>query len=514
DREVCNLIFLPGFSTAEKVSNISGRGVGMDVVRTNIEKIGGVVDITSIEGHGSTMRLKIPLTLAIVPALLVKTDGQCFAIPQVKLTELVRLQRGDDHSENRIEYLQGQAVFRLRGRLLPLLSLEELLGLKTDKSIPLKEREDISIVVLQADSGVFGLIVDEIDDSTDIVVKSLSGFLKNLSVYSGATVLGDGSVALVLDVIGLADHANIFKETREIESHEMMFANTQREEITEYLLVDVALEGKYCIPLYVVNRLEEFPTSALEFTGDQIVVRYRGSILPLINVPTTIGAASSGVVSLAKRNYCSVIVVQQSDRLYGLVVDQILDIIGLSGPINEQVRNKDCLLGTKIHGTHVVSVIDAFKVIDKHFPLIQTKSETREILSTRPVRILYAEDSEFFQKQIANMLKIQGFKIVCVSSGEEAYNRLMTDGPDAFDVVVSDLDMPVLDGFGFMEKLRAAPGFKNLPALALSSRAKSLTEKLALRSGFDAFIEKSDATRLIDSINHYTQTAREVKRGA
>ncbi|RZA18572.1 MAG: chemotaxis protein CheA, partial [Proteobacteria bacterium] len=131
DREVCNLIFLPGFSTAEKVSNISGRGVGMDVVRTNIEKIGGVVDITSVEGNGSTMRLKIPLTLAIVPALLVKTDGQCFAIPQVKLTELVRLQRGDGHGENRIEYLQGQAVFRLRGRLLPLLSLEDLLGLKT-----------------------------------------------------------------------------------------------------------------------------------------------------------------------------------------------------------------------------------------------------------------------------------------------------------------------------------------------------------------------------------------------
>lgn len=507
DRDICNLIFLPGFSTAEKVSNLSGRGVGMDVVRTNIEKIGGVVDISSVEGGGSTIRMKIPLTLAIVPALLIKTDGQSFAIPQVKLTELVRLQKSETHSENRIEHLQGQAVFRLRGNLLPLVSLESLLGLSPKGPKLVQEREETSIVVLQADAGLFGLIVDEIDDSTDIVVKSLSGFLKNLKVYSGATVLGDGSVALVLDVTGLAEHANVFNERREIAALEDGDQSNKHLEITEFLTVDVGLEGRYCIPLFVVNRLEEFPREMLEITGNQLVVRYRDTVLPLIDLAETLKGSKAAATN--KKEFCSVIVVQQGGRLYGIIVEQIVDIIGMTGAIDESVRDNACLLGTKIYQNHIVSVIDAFRVIHTHFPILNTKENEGQT-----IRILYAEDNNFFQRQITLMLEGAGFKVTPCINGEEAYQSLDNGKFDAYDIIVSDLDMPVMDGFQLVEKIRANKAMAKLPVVALSSRAKLMTEKQVLKSGFDCYIEKSDVAGLIEAVQHYTLSKREMKRGA
>ncbi len=512
DREVCNLIFLAGFSTADKVSNISGRGVGMDVVRTNIEKIGGVVDISSVEGQGSTIRLKIPLTLAIVPALLIKTGGQSFAIPQVKLTELVRLHKADDHNSNRIERLQGQAVFRLRGSLLPLISLNELLGLDDDALKSNGDEDIISIVVLQADSGVFGVIVDEIDDSTDIVVKSLSGFLKNLNVYSGATVLGDGSVALVLDVAGLAERAKVFSGSRDQDTTAAENVANLHEDITEYLLVDIGIEGRYGIPLFVVNRLEEFPIDWIERTGDQLVVRYRDSILPLIDTASKLSGNNQPQKFAA--DYCSVIVVQQNGRLYGLIVHQILDIIGMPGSVDESIRDKDCLLGTKIHAGHIISVIDAFNIISKQFPALFTAAAAGH--TNHQIGILYAEDNEFFQRQISKMLESAGFKVTCASNGEEAFQRLSADGHDAFDLLVSDLDMPVMDGFHLVEKVRANALIKRLPVVALSSRSKLLTEGQALKAGFDSYIEKSDIARLIDVVNEYASIhrTREVKRGA
>ncbi|RYZ56889.1 MAG: response regulator [Proteobacteria bacterium] len=507
DRDICNLIFLPGFSTAEKVSNLSGRGVGMDVVRTNIEKIGGVVDISSVEGGGSTIRMKIPLTLAIVPALLIKTDGQSFAIPQVKLTELVRLQKSENQGENRIEHLQGQAVFRLRGNLLPLVSLESLLGLSPKGPKLVQEREETSIVVLQADAGLFGLIVDEIDDSTDIVVKSLSGFLKDLKVYSGATVLGDGSVALVLDVTGLAEHANIFNERREIAALEDGNLSNRHEEITEFLTVDVGLEGRYCIPLFVVNRLEEFPRDLLEVTGNQLVVRYRDTVLPLIDLAQTLKGSKAPATN--NKEFCSVIVVQQGGRLYGIIVEQIMDIIGMTGAIDESVRDNACLLGTKIYQQHIVSVVDAFRVIHTHFPILNTKEKEGQ-----SVRILYAEDNNFFQRQITLMLEGAGFKVTACINGEEAYQSLDNGKFDAYDIVVSDLDMPVMDGFQLVEKIRGNKAMAKLPVVALSSRAKLMTEKQVLKSGFDCYIEKSDVAGLIEAVQHYTLSKREMKRGA
>ncbi len=210
DRDVGNLIFLPGFSTAEKVSNVSGRGVGMDVVKTNIEKIGGTVDLQSKAGHGTTIKIKIPLTLAIIPALIVTSDSDRYAIPQVNLLELVRLE--GEQTRKGIEWIQGAPVYRLRGRLLPLVNLRHELGLNETPSVG---DDVVNIVVLRADDRQFGLIVDRINDSEEIVVKPLSKQLKNVSVYSGTTIMGDGRVALILDVMGLAHSAHVISGVRD-----------------------------------------------------------------------------------------------------------------------------------------------------------------------------------------------------------------------------------------------------------------------------------------------------------
>ena len=212
DRDVFNMIFLPGFSTAEKVTNVSGRGVGMDVVKTNVEKIGGTVDVQSTAGKGTTVKIKIPLTLAIIPALMVTSGGERFAIPQVSLLELVRMEAGE--SGKGIEMVHGAPVYRLRGRLLPLVYLNRELHLATDTT-KAQTASAANIVVVQADGREFGLVVDEITDTEEIVVKPMGKQLKGISAYSGATIMGDGRVALILDILGLAQRAQVISEARE-----------------------------------------------------------------------------------------------------------------------------------------------------------------------------------------------------------------------------------------------------------------------------------------------------------
>ena len=212
EREIFNLIFLPGFSTAEKVTNVSGRGVGMDVVKTNVEKIGGTVDVQSTRGRGTTVRVKIPLTLAIIPALVVTCGGDRYAIPQVSLLELVRLEA--DEAGKGIELVHGAPVYRLRGRLLPLVYLSRELKLVADGQTAAGDGA-VNIVVLQADERQFGLVVDQINDTEEIVVKPLRKQLKTVKTFAGSSIMGDGKVALILDVLGLAQRASVVTETRD-----------------------------------------------------------------------------------------------------------------------------------------------------------------------------------------------------------------------------------------------------------------------------------------------------------
>jgi two-component system chemotaxis sensor kinase CheA len=282
-QELIELIFLPGFSTTDKVTNFSGRGVGMDVVRTNVERIGGSVEIDSKLGQGTTLRMKIPLTLAIIPALTISCGGDRYAIPQVSLLELVRLD--GEQAKNGIEYIHGAAVYRLRGNLLPLVYLNRELRVSDDY---LGVDGEISIVVLQAEERPFGLIVDAIHDTEEIVVKPLQKQIKSIPIFAGATIMGDGKVALILDVLGLAQRANVLASVRDRTVAEK--ASTTNVTPKETVLLFTTRGGdRLAVPLGNVARLEEFPLSMLERVGDHYLVQYRGQILPLLDVAKALG---------------------------------------------------------------------------------------------------------------------------------------------------------------------------------------------------------------------------------
>jgi len=314
EREIVELLFQPGFSTAETVSNISGRGVGMDVVRTNIERIGGSVEMESTLGQGTTVHVKIPLTLAIIPALIVQALGERYAIPQVSLVELVRV---DPDAGQRIEWLQDAAVFRLRDRLLPLVHLGRELGGPAE----LDDAQVLNVVVVRADDCEFGLVVDAVEDTAEIVVKPLGPWLKDLDVFAGATIMGDGVAALILDVLGISRRVGVYAvgnaatrvgDTTEIASN----ATTQA-----LLIVDIG-GGRYAVPMDCVARLEEFAVSDLEHSLGRDVVQYRGGIMPILDVADIVGASSP-----PRGDAIAVIVVERGEARVGLVVSNVIDVV-------------------------------------------------------------------------------------------------------------------------------------------------------------------------------------------
>ncbi len=323
DREAIYLIFLPGFSTAEKITNVSGRGVGMDVVKTNIERIGGLVDIQSNLGFGSTIRIRIPLTLAIIPALMVSCEGNRFAIPQVSLLELLRVE--PEETSSKIEWVNGTPVIRLRGSLLPLVNLgHELKLCPHEKAF----QAGINVVVLQADEQQFGLVIDEIQDTGEIVVKPLSKRLKSIPVYAGATILGDGQVALILDVMQLAQRANIVSESRNLSTAETdaLVESDTRSANTQSLLVFESRDGQACaVQLSTLTRLEEVDRNCLETSGGHTVIQYREQIMPLIDVNLALGGSSMDSHSHEQKT--QVLVYGSEGRAIGLMVHRISDIV-------------------------------------------------------------------------------------------------------------------------------------------------------------------------------------------
>lgn len=325
ERSILNLIFAPGFSTAAQVTNVSGRGVGMDVVKTNIEKIGGTVDIQSRFGQGTTLKIKIPLTLAIIPALTVTTDGDRYAIPQISLLELVRLAGEDAHS--RIEMLHGAPVYRLRGKLLPLVYLADVLGAERYKPKEEDEEEVLNIVVLHADERQFGLVVEGIHDTEEIVVKPLGNQLKGIKEYAGTTIMGDGKVALILDVVGIAQTASVVTERRGGAVADMGTSGADGIGERKSLLVFRGAGGdRMAFELSTVARLEKIERSGIELSGGQEVVQYRGDIMPLIPLSDLMPSAGFGGGG-DDDEMIQVVVYGVGERNVGLVVDEILDIV-------------------------------------------------------------------------------------------------------------------------------------------------------------------------------------------
>jgi two-component system chemotaxis sensor kinase CheA len=367
ERELVNLVFLPGFSTADKVTHFSGRGVGMDVVRTNVEKIGGTVDIESRLMVGTTIKMKIPLTLAIIPALTITSGGDRYAIPQVNLLELVRLEGGQ--AQKGIELIHGAPVYRLRGNLLPLVYLNRQLQVESPQNGA--GTSEINIVVLQADDRQFGLIVDDIHDTEEIVVKPLQKQLKGINAFAGATIMGDGKVALILDVLGLAQRANVISGVRERSLNEKTTGPAESTgDRQTVLLFATRGGGRMAVPLALVARLEEFPKSALEHVGKQSVVQYRDEILPLINVSRVLGGGrrarlggqKEATVARGGSDKVQVVVYANGGRRVGLIVGRIIDIVEETLVSRSSAKRRGVLFSAVIQG-RVTEFLDIEELI-------------------------------------------------------------------------------------------------------------------------------------------------------
>jgi two-component system chemotaxis sensor kinase CheA len=345
--DVLQLIFAPGFSTAEKVTNVSGRGVGMDVVKTNIEAIGGTIEIESNPGEGTCTRLRIPLTLAIVPALTVECAGDRYAIPQISLQELVALDA--EKAATAVEEVGGAPVYRLRGELLPLVRLTDVLGLPSDR-----HDGHVVIAVLRSEGRRFGLVVDRVINTEEIVVKAVGGQLKAIGLYSGATVLGDGAVALILDVQALARRALRTETAERQQSREAAAARAAVAERERERMLLAAIGGgrRVAIPLDTVTRLEQVRSDAVEKVGNREVVQYRGAILPIVRLDRHLGAyGDSG------REVLEVIVYSDHGRSVAIVVEEILDIVDGEAAVRSDIDDTG-LLGSAVLGDRVTELLD------------------------------------------------------------------------------------------------------------------------------------------------------------
>ncbi len=357
DREAFNLIFAPGFSTAAKVTNVSGRGVGMDVVKTNIEKIGGTVDVNSVTGQGTTLRIRIPLTLAIIPGLIVTSHGDRYAIPQVSLLELVRLE-GEEIGRS-IELIYGAPVYRLRGNLLPLVVLNHALGCTAERW-DVAGREAVNVVVLQADGTQFGLVVDEINDTEEIVVKPLAKQLKGIAAFAGATIMGDGKVALILDVGGLAQQSGVLQSEHDRARTEATAGTASDDgDRRTLLLFRAGQDRRLAVPLSEIARLEEFPVASTELAGTRRVVQYRGEIMPLVRLDEILdGVTRHNEIE----DPIQVVVYAHRGQSIGLMVDQITDIVEQQIVVDRR-SNGRAVAGSAVVQDRVTDLLDIEAVV-------------------------------------------------------------------------------------------------------------------------------------------------------
>ncbi len=484
EAQIHKYIFAPGFSTAAAVTSVSGRGVGMDVVRTNIDQIGGAIDLKSVQNEGATVTIKIPLTLAIVSALIVESAGDRFAIPQLSVIELVRAQQ---NSEHRIERIKDTPVLRLRNKLLPLVHLRQLLGIAGGE--PLDETNGF-IVVTQVGSQTFGIVVDQVFHTEEIVVKPMSSKLRHITMFSGTTILGDGSVIMIIDPNGIASAigTDISANADEAESDGR---RSDARQLISMLVFRAGSREQKAVPLSLVTRLEEVAVDKIEQAHGRHLVQYRGALMPLIPVSGAIQIRSEGVQPL--------LVFSDSGRSMGLVVDEIVDIVedALNIEVSSDVPG---LLGSAVIKGQATEILDIGHYLPLAFEDWFKRKEMRIEALTR--KLLFVDDSPFFRNMLTPVLKAAGYDVITASAASEALDILKSG--DRFDVVVSDIEMPEMNGFEFAEAMRADKRFAAMPVIALSSLTNPAAIERARVAGFHDYVAKFDRQGLIAALKETT----------
>jgi two-component system chemotaxis sensor kinase CheA len=480
EAEICNFIFAPGFTTAAKVTSISGRGVGMDVVRNNIEQIGGTVDLKSVSGAGTTFTIKIPLTLAIVSALIVEAGGERFAIPQLAVLELVRAGNSGEH---RIEHIKDAPVLRLRNKLLPLVRLKEVFRLGQCDS------ENGFVVVTQVGSQVFGIVVDGVFHTEEIVIKPMSSKLRHIPVFSGTTILGDGSVIMIIDPNGVAQAlGRAAAAAARAEKSELQGREEEVDEDTVSLLVFRAgSQQPKAVPLSLVTRLEEIDCRKIEISDGRHLVQYRDQLMPLLRVDPE--------SSLKKEGAQPILVFSDQGRSMGLLADEIIDIVEQRLDI-EVSSDRPGLLGYAVIKGATTEIIDVGHFLPQAF---EDWFRRRDLSAARLNRtVLLVDDSAFFRELLAPLIKAAGYRVVAAASAADALAALKSD--TRFDLIVTDIDMPEMDGFALAEAVRSMPAAAAVPIIALATMVSAETVERGRAVGFHDFVAKFDRAGLVAAI--------------
>jgi two-component system, chemotaxis family, sensor kinase CheA len=487
EQQIQRFIFRAGFSTAATVTAVSGRGVGMDVVKTNIEKIGGTVDLKSTPGQGTTFTIKIPLTLAIVSALIVEAAKERFAIPQLSVVELVRARRYGDNTpnptgESAIERINETPVLRLRERLLPLVPLSDLLGLDG----PEGDDSGAYIVVTQVGAALLGIIVDRVFDTEEIVVKPVAPILRHITMFSGNTILGDGSVIMILDPAGIALATGVCGGVETKGAKAQSAESNAPADLMALLLFRVNGAERMAVPLNLVARLENIPRDKIEMSSGSPVTQYRGRLMPLLSL------SEQDDSSLPTQ---SLLVFADGEHAMGLMVDEIIDVVEAKLDI-ELASARPGSLGTAVIGGLATEVLDTGYWLNKASADWFSGKTVKS--TTRARHILMVEDSAFFRNLLVPTLAAAGFKVSTAASAAEALR--MREAGTMFDAIVSDIEMPDMDGLAFARAVRAAGPWAHLPMIALSGHVDPNQIEAGRDAGFTDYVAKSQRDHIVESL--------------
>ncbi len=538
ERDAVRLIFHPGFSMAEVVSDVSGRGVGMDVVKTNIEKLGGTVDIDTEVGVGTTVQIKLPLTLAIIPSLVVRGGEDRFAIPQVNISELVRIRPNE--VARKIERVKDAEVLRLRGNLLPLLRLSTAMGMQSkyldpqpaelkdshrERIVDRREPDDaavveheksrsgtprrqntaagaLNIIVVEAGHLRYGLIVDALHDSEEIVVKPLGRHMKDSPCLAGATILGNGNVALILDVAGIASKSQLSAPEEDTARGEKVSGESVSDESQSVLLFTNDPSEQFGAPMGLITRIERIRSEQIDSVGGQEVLQYRGSTLPLLTLESQIKAKPR-----PEQPKLYVVVFSISGREVGLIAPQLVDIREIPAEMDAVTFSEPGVLGSVIADGKTTRLIDLFALAEKAHPEWFADRQSVETTQGETPTLLLVEDSGFFRSQLTSFMESEGYQVVACEDGLVAWGTLQ-DPEQCFDLVVTDIEMPNMNGLGLARKIKGDPLFAHLPIVAVTSLASEEDIQRGFEAGIDDYQIKLDREKLVASVARHLKAAK------
>ncbi len=553
-KEMMGLIFLPGLSTASQVSDVSGRGVGMDVVKTNLDRLGGKIEIESSIGKGTTFFIKLPLTLAIIPSLLVSVNSERYAIPQVHINEWLHITA--EQVKKRVEVVGNAEVLVLRGSLIPIVRLGDVLGVsrvlrlpdtgevvvdrrgriadrrspqydvdgalltvEVDAAQAMDERRgdgrrlhpasDLNLVIMTAGMLRYGLIVDELHDTAEIVVKPLGRHLKGLREYAGATILGDGQVALILDAAGIAAKQNLVSMAGSKRAKELADEARRDEAAISHAFITFRnAADEYCaVPMDLVERVTQVTNAQIEGLGGRRTMQYRSGSLPLVTLKDC-----AAVKEISPQQDKAVVIFNVLDREIGLLVGMPVDVVETSAMIDQQTLRQPGVFGSAIVNQHTTLILEIYELVEAMYPDLKSheRVQVADVSSGAAPLILLVEDSDFFRSQVQRYLEADGFSVWAAEDGEVAWELLHKDTARAANVrlVITDVEMPHMDGLSLTRALRADPRFVALPVIALSSLAGEEDENKAKAAGVTEYQIKLDRNKLLECVQRVLQRSR------